>query len=140
MHWLDAITPPLESHLESLANTLLAVLGKAAQRPPLPVAPPPVFVPAAAVSPQAAKTRTGLYVAVAAAVILVATLSSYFLFSHTESQPFPRTRNSEPAVQRREGAMPTARDPVVGCWQWFNGVPVTIYPDGRLVAGPFTAR
>jgi hypothetical protein len=31
-------------------------------------------------------------------------------------------------------------DPVVGCYQWFNNVPVSISADGTMVAGPFTAH
>jgi hypothetical protein len=31
-------------------------------------------------------------------------------------------------------------DPIVGCYQWFNNVPVVIRADGTMVGGPFTAR
>src|SRR5262245_53335177 len=43
VHWLDAVTPPLEPHLEALADKIHALLGKApAERPvPAPVVQPP---------------------------------------------------------------------------------------------------
>lgn len=36
-HWLDALTPPLESHINTLANIILANLGEASQTTPEPV-------------------------------------------------------------------------------------------------------
>jgi len=39
VHWLDAITPPLEEHLESLASTILAILPER-QGTEIPVPPP----------------------------------------------------------------------------------------------------
>lgn len=30
-------------------------------------------------------------------------------------------------------------DPIVGCFQWFNGAPVYVLPNNKLVSGPFTA-
>jgi hypothetical protein len=56
-HWLDAMTPPLEKHLERLADALMALLGgeKAVTTPP--AATPPVrfvgTVPATGVAPAA---------------------------------------------------------------------------------------
>jgi TIR domain len=45
VHWLDAITPPLESHLETLANTLLAVLQVGRKVPELVVPEAPAQMP-----------------------------------------------------------------------------------------------
>ncbi|MFN7942855.1 MAG: toll/interleukin-1 receptor domain-containing protein [Thermoanaerobaculia bacterium] len=42
-HWLDAMSPPLEAHLEKLADTTAALLGHAARATP---PPPPALPPA----------------------------------------------------------------------------------------------
>lgn len=47
VHWLDAITPPLEQHLDHLATTINAIL----DRPGEPVAPLPPPVPVPVVPP-----------------------------------------------------------------------------------------
>lgn len=41
----------------------------------------------------------------------------------------PRVTQSAPGV-----------DPFVGCFRWFNGVPVQIHTDHTVLAGPFTAH
>ena len=79
VHWLDAITPPLESHLESLANTILTLLPQDQPRPPVATArlipPPQPLTPPA--PPK--KSKTGLFVGIAAAVVLLAAAAAYFL-------------------------------------------------------------
>jgi hypothetical protein len=46
VHWLDALTPPLEGHLQKLAANVQTLLSRSAQgaevRPRPPIAPPPV--------------------------------------------------------------------------------------------------
>ncbi|HEX4485985.1 MAG TPA: toll/interleukin-1 receptor domain-containing protein [Terriglobales bacterium] len=130
VHWLDAITPPLESHLETLANTLLAVL-QVEGKPPAEVVVP-VVVPV-----QAPKKRTGLFVGVASLVLLAA-LTVYFLSRPGETAQ-PSHVGGDNAPQALISPAP-ARDPVIGCWTWFNGAPVTINSDGRIVAEPFTGK
>jgi hypothetical protein len=138
VHWLDAITPPLESHLESLANTILTLVPQARQAAPSLAAPPTPTIPLAP-----AKGKTGLLVATGAAVILLAGGAWYFLSRPKASEPpVVVNHNATAAESSIRSATTTAagRDPILGCWQWFNNVPVTIHPDGRLVAGPFTAH
>jgi hypothetical protein len=162
VHWLDAITPPLESHLESLATTILTLVPHD-RRPPVPIVSQAVPQPVATIPPPTPlptpiRKKTGIYVAVGVAVVLLAAGAFYF-FSQSNQTEQPIVVNKYPTIPQssnrpsgngqssnRQGAnRPMAsglsdRDPIIGCWQWFNNVPVTINPDGRLVAGPFTAR
>ncbi len=148
VHWLDAITPPLESHLESLANTILTLLPEERKVVPPPPIPDPI-VPGSAtnLAPPPPKRRTGLFVGIAAAVLLVGGAVFYFT-SSPKQNPAPIVLGNNqsatpPRPNRPSGSVTaprSARDPIIGCWQWFNNVPVTINPDGRLVAGAFTAR
>lgn len=141
VHWLDAITPPLESHLESLANTILTLLPEERRTPAVVTAQPlsPSVVPSPPV-----KNKTGLIVGIAAVAVLLAAVAWYFFLVPTPNTQGPVVGNSntvEPQSNVRATTAPAgARDPIVGCWQWFNNVPVTIHADGRLVAGPFTAH
>lgn len=115
VHWLDAITPPLEQHLDNLAETIRAVLqtkGVVRLQPP---APSPLPQPVPPPVPGAKKSPAKLLIGVLALVVLVAV--GWFLWS----------KNS-------------VSDPLVGCWQWFNSVPVTIRSDGTMTAASFTAR
>jgi hypothetical protein len=143
VHWLDAITPPLESHLESLANTILTLLLNDQPRPPIAIAqptpPPQPLVPPA--SPK--KRQTGLFVGIASTVVLLASAAADFLLipNKVEQASYSATTYETPQSNTPPAKSPAGtRDPISGCWQWFNNVPVTINSDGRLVAGPFTAR
>jgi hypothetical protein len=138
VHWLDAITPPLESHLESLANTVLTLIS----REGIQVTPPPA--PQAVPAPAPPKKKTGLYVGIGVAVLLIAI---GFYVSRSEEAKRAEVIDgpqvgleSNPRVKQYRGSAVAEGDPITGCWQWFNNVPVTINPDGRLVAGPFTAQ
>jgi osmotically-inducible protein OsmY len=61
VHWLDAVTPPLEPHLEALADKIHVLLGKApAERPaPVPVVQPPPRPAAVAPSPAPTAASAG---------------------------------------------------------------------------------
>lgn len=151
VHWLDAITPPLEQHLESLANTILAILPtkpEAGAQPGAPAAAVPVNAPrvtsAAAMPPTvSSKKKTGLFVGIGAAVVLAAAAGWYFWIRTPDTQgtqyppytqPYPQPQPGGPTAPRATG------DPIVGCWTWFNNVPVIIKADGTAIGGPFTAR
>ena len=143
VHWLDAITPPLESHLESLANTILTLLPKDQPRLPIAIAQP--APPPQGLDPPAPpkKRKTGIFVGIAVAVVLLAGAASYFLLMSNQVEQAPYSASSDEAPQSNAPAVKSpggTRDPILGCWQWFNNVPVTINSDGRLIAGPFTAR
>lgn len=67
-HWLDAITPPLEAHIDRLVTAVRQVLGVAEDAPSVaqPSAPPPIApLPAAAPS-----TSRAMVLGIAAAVVL----------------------------------------------------------------------
>ena len=138
VHWLDAITLPLEGHLETLANTILTLLPQD-RRAPAVVAIQPTSTPP--VGP--AKRKTGLLVAAGAALILLAAAAWYSFWRTNETAPPSLVNNNATAPKNSRGSSAAAtsgRDPIVGCWMWFNNVLVAVNPDGRLVAGPFTAR
>ncbi len=153
VHWLDAITPPLESHLESLATTILTLLPKGAQKAPpsIPVQPAP-SAPAprpAPTSPSPAKPQW-LWPAVAGSVIVLA-VGGWFWFGRPNPQP-----NNVPIVNANDGlppssvnpgetpppamGVPSKADPLVGCWHWMNNATVVVSANGTMTAGPFTAH
>ena len=142
VHWLDAITPPLESHLESLANTILTLLPQDQPRPPIATSRLPLPQPLIPPAPPK-KSKTGLFVGIAAAVVLLAGAAAYFLLAPNKAEQAPYSASTYETPQSKFPPPKSpggVRDPILGCWQWFNNVPVTINSDGRLVAGPFTAR
>jgi hypothetical protein len=170
VHWLDAMTPPLEKHLDELAATIHKLL------PGLPDAPVVVGagtpglgrrsaqsgMPGAVIRPasggegaRASSSKTILTGVVAVAVLAVVVLGVMLLRGGGNSQVPAKVPN--PAEIPSPGQMPgpanppmapnppapVARggaDPIVGCYQWFNNAPVVIRADGSMVAGPFTAR
>jgi hypothetical protein len=117
VHWLDAITPPLEKHLDALAATVRKLLpvrpGEKRdkrerfewdRKPPIPPPSKTIWI--------------GL-----AAVALLALIGIGV------------------ALHRGGGdAKASLADPIVGCYQWFNNAPVLIRRGGTMVAGPFTAQ
>jgi beta-lactam-binding protein with PASTA domain len=97
IHWLDAITPPLEDHIDKLAHSLKALLegdsntpstadsreaASASQQAPAPpspeVTPTPPSQPALAAS-QPGSRRTAMIVAAAAVLLAIAGIAVYFL-------------------------------------------------------------
>jgi hypothetical protein len=54
--------------------------------------------------------------------------------------PSPKATPASPKSTPQLSAGQAAADPIVGCCQWFNNVPVAIHADGTMVAGPFTAH
>ena len=165
VHWLDAITPPLESHVDSLATTIRTLLPEGSQKP---IKIDPVIAPsagAATVAPivtaAASAKPKWLWPAVAAVVVIAAAGAWYWLGSGTGSgsgvvpvvatqpdvnraippQPKPGFASPGPASPRVAPALPApGMDPIIGCWHWMNNAAVTINPDGTMTAGPFTAR
>jgi hypothetical protein len=147
VHWLDAITPPLEQHLENLASTILAILPQSPHvvvQPPVtptpanPLSAPP---PAASTAPAAGRKPKWLVPVIVTAVVLAA--GAWFFWGR---QPANETREvqiidpgTSPHTQARASAS-SASDPITGCWRWTNNATVVIHPDGTMVAGPFTGR
>ena len=114
VHWLDALTPPLEAHLDRLADSIARLLSDRPAPPlPSPVPPPPP------------PPRRNWYkfmaigAALAGAVILGWSLSS----------------RSNPGVGSAAAA---AGQEIVGCWRWSNNASIVIRDDGTMTAAPFT--
>jgi hypothetical protein len=151
VHWLDAITPPLEQHLESLANTIRTLLPEGSRTLPLPVETP--ILPssrepsAAAGMAHAAvgKKPTWLFPAMAVAVVALGGATWYFWSKppspETSAQPGSPAAPLQPGIRTPgSGNAPPGLDPIVGCWHWINNIAVIINSDGTMIAGPFSAH
>ncbi len=166
VHWLDALTPPLEKHLDELAETVLklipqmgdgrgspapfqTVMGKAAT--PLPPAfqpPAPSAAPGAAASASSSKM---IWIGVAAAILVLAVVLGIIFLrpkpavpsgSATSTvTPSPNPQLITPNAGPTPGPGPSAAvDPIVGCYHWFNNGSVLIHSNGIIQGGPFTGR
>jgi hypothetical protein len=82
-HWLDALTPPLERHIDALADSLQQLLAS-------PLAPPPPRVDGAATRPPARRTSQAK-AAVAGLVVLGAGLAVWGATEATRTNPDPVT-------------------------------------------------
>src|SRR5579863_2429677 len=168
VHWLDAMTPPLEKHLDELAATIHKLL------PGLPDAPivgeegtprveqriAPSVTPSAAMKPTAGGQAIGspssktIWIGVAAVAALAVVVLGVMLLrgggnSEVPAQPpnpaeipspeqMPSPPNSPMSTNPPAPAARSGTDPIVGCYQWFNNAPVVIRSDGSMVGGPFT--
>jgi hypothetical protein len=121
-HWLDAVTPPLENHLEQLKSSMKALLalssaevtGKAmtaeAQRPAAPAIPAPSAPPSIAARPA---SNAWKWIALAAVVVAVlGGVVLFLLFSQARSKPAatmaaPST-STTPAMQTLSAVQPNA--------------------------------
>jgi hypothetical protein len=153
IHWLDAMTPPLEKHLDELVETIRKLLPRQpGPRPtPSPTPQPPVPWPAV---PSPAGGRTGRAISPktlgigAAAVLLIAAI----VWGVTQLGPKPPVNPEPPAPTPVVNPSPTppggnpgpiaatSADPIVGCYHWFNNGQVVIHSNGTIVGGPFTGH
>jgi len=151
VHWLDAIAPPLESHLESLATTILTLLPERSQKviPGAVTQAAPAMgraAPAAGISSAALRVKPKwLWPSVAAAVIVLAAAAWYFSRTSPDSGSASSPVSSLPTQPANCGPIvtspgPSGGDPILGCWHWMNNAAVVIKADGTMTAGPFTAR
>lgn len=167
VHWLDAMTPPMEKHLDDLAATVHKLLPAEGYGTPAPGRPPqstpgiaatslPAAVrPTAAGHTARALSAKAIWIGAAALVALAAVVLGFFLLRESGSSradaDLPGATNlpggSGPAIDSNPAAkappsspMQSSSDPIVGCYQWFNNAQVVIRPDGTLTAGPFSAR
>ncbi len=192
VHWLDAMTPPLEKHLDDLAATVHKLIPNAAEPPIIAgqatsmwqhgapattqTAAPTGAVRSAPTSsagstaPASFLNSKTVWIGAAAVLVLAAVLTGMMLLrgggnSHgaadvpdttnppadknvpNDPNPGPKdvtpAPKTTPASRKSTPQLPAAQasaDPIVGCYQWFNNVPVTISAGGTMVAGPFTAH
>jgi hypothetical protein len=151
VHWLDAMTEPLDEHLETLANSVQRLLpersaeedGVMASTLPLGrQAQPgqfgrgahgkPTRGPAYGGAP-AKKSHTVLWIFV---VLLLLAGVGAVLYLQGD---LPWLNRDEPSVGITGGAAPRGNEPVIGCWHWINNVEVDIRRDGSLSVGRFSA-
>jgi hypothetical protein len=150
VHWLDAMTPPMEKHLDSLAETVHKLLGALSPAPipaPIPPPPPPPIPP-----PMPAPLSKTMLIGVAGAVLLAALVLGVILVHHSVSTAAsaanPIATNSQDASDNSNSQSPSSprnstragSDPIVGCYQWFNNGPVVIRSDHSIVGGPITGH
>jgi len=112
VHWLDAITPPLEKHLETLANTILRIL-PGSPRPASPSAP--ARQPGSpAVAPVASAKRTVLLAGIGAGVVVLA-VGIWFLRSKSTGEATPATtKPTASPVSAQNDAAPPPEQPKRG--------------------------
>lgn len=151
VHWLDAMTPPMEKHLDILVETVHKLLGalSGGEVKPIPPIPPPIPPPP---PPAPAPLSRTMLIGIAAAVVLVAVALGVILVhrSVTASNPpdasnnlNPASNTGEPNSQSSSSPRDSSRassDPIVGCYQWFNNWPVLIRSDHSIVGGPITGH
>ena len=103
-HWLDAVTKPLEQHIDRLATTIRQVSGtdepESAQGPTLQAPPPPPPPPPPPVRPAQTKT-IWLVGGIAALCVLVGSVGLLFLWLNSRKTETPRT--SAPRAQSSPG-------------------------------------
>jgi hypothetical protein len=143
VHWLDALTPPLEHHLDALADTILKILPL--QKEPIVVGAKentPRIAPAPSPVSPAAKKKWLIPAIVGGALLLVAVVAAVLLSgqgghanSSTENPPGNVVDRGSPREKNAPGS-----DPIVGCWHWFTNAPVVINANGLMTGGPFTAQ
>jgi hypothetical protein len=118
VHWLDALTKPLEQHLDRLAESVLQLLP---DRPAhAPTAPIPLPMGRSLLVWQ-------IVVAVAATLIVI---SGVWLLKTGDARAI------------NFGSF-TARDnapEIAGCWQWGSRPPMAIRKDGTMAAGRFSGN
>jgi hypothetical protein len=159
VHWLDAMTPPMEKHLDDLAATVHKLLsakvgeqGAAAtqttgawQRSAPAVAPATTARSAVGTETAPASSSKTIWIGLAAVAVLAAVVSGAMLLRGGGSSlgapnPPAAAPNLPPATPKAAVSPGPGGDAIVGCYQWFNNVPVVIHADHTMVAGPYTAN
>lgn len=160
IHWLDAVSPPLENHIDRLAGSIERLLDREPGTPRSPVARAEQVAP-----PN--RSRLGLMLG-ASALVLAGAGAAWFWPRASTSESTPslaspaasatdttketvpaRVPSTEPKSVAKQPATPaatTARpvatastDAIVGCWRWFNGVKINLRDDGSVTGTPFAA-
>ncbi|MGD1108157.1 MAG: toll/interleukin-1 receptor domain-containing protein, partial [Terracidiphilus sp.] len=155
VHWLDAMTPPLEKHLDELVETVQKLIppptGAQTAPPPkavlqaAPANPPTVRPTAPAAVSRATPSRT-IWIGLAALVAVAAIALGVILLKPKPPAPPAPVVNPVPISGPTPATGPTAptsttaADPIVGCYHWFNNGSVVIHANGVIMGGPFTGH
>jgi hypothetical protein len=122
-HWLDAVTPPLDQHIDRLAATILKLCD---QEPSPASAPPPVPTRTASISQKMPATKWPLFLLVGiiglAAVATLLGVGAFVILrkpknektqvTGTQTQPSPGKAEILPA----QTPATNAKDPIEGMW------------------------
>jgi hypothetical protein len=158
VHWLDAMTPPLEKHLEELVITVHKLVPGERQAPPAPhtvslqqTSAPRPGLPAQPTAP-AASSSTKIWIALAtiAALVLIGIGTLWVRGGRSGTVPEGQVASAQPsgeasspggtAATNRSQPAKDATAGIIGCYHWFNNQPVVIHGDGTITGGPFTGR
>ena len=153
VHWLDAMTPPLEKHLDELVETVQKLITPPTAIPAAAV-PQPALANSSAVRPSphaaagAASPSNRLWIGIAAIVVAAAIVFGFILLRPKPPEPISPSVNPSPnpsLVTPAPGPTPgpgpsTTADPIVGCYHWFNNGSVFIHSNGVILGGPFTGH
>ena len=109
-HWLDALSPPLESHLVRLKTAIKALLAKATEESPRQALPAreesaPVAAPKQELAP--GSSLRWVWIAGAIAVVLIA---AGLIFWARPRTPVSSAQNMTPRPARNESATPAANE------------------------------
>lgn len=114
VHWLDALTPPLEQHLEQLAHSVQRLLdGNDA----LVAKPGAGIIPGTAGAARAPRRRAVMVAAMVAVAAIGAIAIGYM---------------------RRSASADVAS--IVGCWQLPNGVRLNLQPNRQVTGAPLVGQ
>ena len=159
VHWLDAMTPPMEKHLDDLAATVHKLLPAKPSEQGVPVAevsgvwhrPAAVTAPVGAPPVAAARPAAGgaasassktIWIGVAAVAVIAAIVIGVVLMRGGNSQTPTTLQNTMNPARNEAPPIPapvvtTGIDPIVGCYLWFNNGTVVIRATGTMQGGPF---
>ncbi len=134
VHWLDALTPPVDRHLDRLAESVSKLLPDrtASPSPPPPVpSPPPLPLP---------KPSPNWYKPAAVAAAIVGALILGWSLSTRNTGRVASTDSYAPGATTAPRSAMTGGQDIVGCWRWSNHPSIVIRSNGTLSAVPFTGE
>ncbi len=167
VHWLDALTPPMEQHLDALAATVRKLVPDSDRdsRPiPAPVPHPmPQPIPHPPAKDPAPKPSSSKMWIIGGALLALVALAAVLMHSGggSSSDPAPPApvNNVQPAsdsnppsnndatpapakksAPARKPIAAGSANPITGCWLANGTGPYTIHADGTISAGPFTGH
>ena len=144
VHWLDALTPPLEQHLENLAATVQRLLPEKSEAPEVlgvarqerrSVTAPTIL--ASAKSQAALWGRSRLYLVALGAVVFI--VVGVIFWHQTTSAQAPQTPNAAIPVAA-VSPQPETLASIAGCWDWFSGGTVGAGENGVMRYGATSGR